>query len=324
MALILFDFFLCLVWLPIGASKTYGFRTAHEAFLTTNNGTGAVPGWNWMLSFLFAAGAQGVSDASAHIAEETKNARKVAGINIVKSTVVSSIIAFIVMIIFLFCTPSLDAILSLNAPQPFVLIYRESLGRGGCVFMTLLAVIEIFFTIAVMILAGSRLIYAIARDGALPFSSWVGKVNPDGRPVNAVTFMYGFSALLLCTMLPSSSAFTSIISVAALPFFASYGLIALLRLVFTPNGFRNSLFPLGKYRKALYAISAVYHAVLIGVFVSPFTFPVTVATMNFGGIVFVAVTIFGILSYWFLPEDKWLSREQLKLMYEYADTVPES
>lgn len=49
MALMLLDFFLCIVWLPIGASKTYGFRTASEVFLQYHNGTGAPAGWNWML-----------------------------------------------------------------------------------------------------------------------------------------------------------------------------------------------------------------------------------------------------------------------------------
>jgi hypothetical protein len=35
MILLVLDFVLCLIWLPIGASKTYGLRTAREAFLTT-------------------------------------------------------------------------------------------------------------------------------------------------------------------------------------------------------------------------------------------------------------------------------------------------
>jgi hypothetical protein len=29
------DFFLCLIWLPIGVSKTYGFRSAQEVFTQT-------------------------------------------------------------------------------------------------------------------------------------------------------------------------------------------------------------------------------------------------------------------------------------------------
>lgn len=66
------DFFLCVIWLPIGVSKTYGFRSAKDVFTMTcawpdvcadsdylndgvpippaDNGTGAPPVWNWMLS----------------------------------------------------------------------------------------------------------------------------------------------------------------------------------------------------------------------------------------------------------------------------------
>jgi translation initiation factor 5B len=33
--IIMLDFLLCVIWLPIGVSKTYGFRGTKEAFLTT-------------------------------------------------------------------------------------------------------------------------------------------------------------------------------------------------------------------------------------------------------------------------------------------------
>lgn len=35
LCLMMLDFFLNVIWLPIGASKTYGLRTAHEAFWDT-------------------------------------------------------------------------------------------------------------------------------------------------------------------------------------------------------------------------------------------------------------------------------------------------
>lgn len=34
-ALLMLDFFLCLIWLPIGVSKTYGFRSASDVFTMT-------------------------------------------------------------------------------------------------------------------------------------------------------------------------------------------------------------------------------------------------------------------------------------------------
>lgn len=53
--IILLDFLLTMIWLPIGVSKTYGFQDV--SFLTsTYNGTGAGDAWNWILSFLSTSG----------------------------------------------------------------------------------------------------------------------------------------------------------------------------------------------------------------------------------------------------------------------------
>jgi len=111
-------------------------------------------------------------------------------------------------------------------------------------------------------MAASRIVFAIARDGALPFSSWVGKITPNGRPQNAVMVVVGFSAILLCAIIPSAAAFTSLMSAGVVPLIAAYGLIAFLRLIVTPNEFRNTKFRLGRARKLLYAISAISNAVL--------------------------------------------------------------
>ncbi|KIO26163.1 hypothetical protein M407DRAFT_24595 [Tulasnella calospora MUT 4182] len=75
LGLMILDFSICVIWLPIGVNKTYGFRSAKEVFTGTYNGTGAPAGWNWILSLFFAAWTLTGFDAAGHIAEETKNAR---------------------------------------------------------------------------------------------------------------------------------------------------------------------------------------------------------------------------------------------------------
>lgn len=99
-------------------------------------------------------------DAAGHIAEETKNARLisytlttliltqyflltsvVAARGIFTSAVATGVLGFITAILFLFCTPDLGTLFALEAPQPFVQIYSMALGRGGSVFMTVVAVI---------------------------------------------------------------------------------------------------------------------------------------------------------------------------------------
>jgi len=98
-------------------------------------------------------------DASGHIAEETRNARHVesspalpyhlltlnysvvAGRGILTSAFATGIMGFLTTILFLFCTPDLDVLFSLDAPQPFVQIYALALGKGPSIFMTIIAVL---------------------------------------------------------------------------------------------------------------------------------------------------------------------------------------
>jgi amino acid transporter len=106
--MVLLDFILNLIWLPIGVHNTWGFRSAHDAFMTTYNGTGAPPVWNWCLSYLATAGILIGFDASGHIAEETKNASITAARGIFWSTVASGVGGLATIILFLFCAVSLS------------------------------------------------------------------------------------------------------------------------------------------------------------------------------------------------------------------------
>jgi hypothetical protein len=46
-AVIVLDFLLNVIWLPIGVSQTYGFQSAQFVFTGQYNYTGAPPVWNW-------------------------------------------------------------------------------------------------------------------------------------------------------------------------------------------------------------------------------------------------------------------------------------
>ncbi len=96
-------------------------------------------------------------------------------------------------------------------------------------------------------------------------SSWIGQVDSQKQPRNAVTVMYLFGAALLCTILPSQVAFFSLVSAGGIPTTAAYGLIALLRLIMTPNEFKSSYFYLGKWRKPFYACAAFFNAIVFAV-----------------------------------------------------------
>ena len=119
---------------------------------------------------------------------------------------------------------------------------------------------------SIAIVAASRLIFAVARDGVLPLSGWIGTVTQDGQPRNAVRVMLVFGAVLLCVILPSTVAFTSLISAGGVPTIAAYGLIGLLRLTMTPKGFRSSQYHLGKVAPLLYLVVVIYQGVVFAVY----------------------------------------------------------
>jgi amino acid transporter len=74
-------------------------------------------------------------------------------------------------------------------------------------------------------IAASRLIWAVARDGVLPFSGWISTVSEKQQPRNAIIVMHAVAALLLCTILASPVAFSSLVSAAGVPTITAYALI---------------------------------------------------------------------------------------------------
>ncbi|KAG6878350.1 hypothetical protein C0993_008108 [Termitomyces sp. T159_Od127] len=117
-------------------------------------------------------------DASGHIAEETKNARIVAGKGILSSAIATGIMGFITTILFLFCTPDFDTLFSLNAPQPFVQIYALALGKGGSVFMTIIAALGLImvcssFYAQACVIFGAVTLFGIISWWITPEEKWL-------------------------------------------------------------------------------------------------------------------------------------------------------
>ncbi|EER27631.1 amino acid permease family protein [Coccidioides posadasii C735 delta SOWgp] len=318
---VLLDFVLNVVWLPIGAHNTWGFRTAQEAFLETYNGTGAPAGWNWCLSFLATAGILIGFDASGHVAEETKNASLTAARGIFWSTVVSGLGAGATIVLFLFCAPDPETLFSFGSPQPFVPLYAVVLGKRAHIVMNVICVIAYWFNTTIAIVAASRLVFAVARDGVLPFSGWVSRVSANGQPHNAILVVWGVAAGITCTILPSTVAFTSLVSAAGVPSAAAYGLICLGRVFLTPNKFPKPRWSLGRLSRPFQIIGIFWNAWVVAVLFSPYQFPVTGENLNYAPIILSGVTIFALVSYGIIPEEKWFPNARITKFVDQGEPV---
>lgn len=156
----------------------------------------------------------------------------------------------------------------------------------------------------------------MARDGVLPFSGWISQVDNKKQPRNAITVMLCVAALLLCTILPSQVAFTSLVSAAGVPTIMAYALICFGRVFITPHEFKHARWSLGRWSRPLTFISFVWNLYLACVLFSPIEFPVTGQTFNYSPVIFGGITILAFLTYFFTPEDRWLPNARLSKVHQ--------
>ena len=164
---------------------------------------------------------------------------------------------------------------------------------------------------AIAILAASRLVFAVARDGVLPYSAWTSRIV-DSQPRNAVIVVWVVASIVTCTILPSAVAFTSLVSAAGVPSAAAYGLICASRLFLTPKRFPRPAWSLGRLSKPFQVIGLFWNGWIVAVLFSPYAFPVEASTLNYAPIILSIVTIFALVTWWFTPEEKWLPSKRIK------------
>ncbi|EMR09614.1 hypothetical protein PNEG_02197 [Pneumocystis murina B123] len=303
--IIILDFLLNVIWLPIGVSKTFGFQDI-TFLMKTYNSTNAVPIWNWCLSFLSTSGILVGFDAPGHIAEETKNASLAAARSIFISAFVTGLFGLPIVFLFIFCSPKLDVLFSLDVPQPFVYLYSLALGKKAHVFLNLIVVLGHLLNTTVAVLSSSRLVYAVARDSAFSMFDWLSKVDSWRQPRNSVTLVWIVSSIILCTILVSQVAFTSLISAMSLPTVCAYGLIAFLRLLHKPEDCLQAKWSLGRFSRPFQFITFIWCIFIVSVLASPYQFPVSALTFNYAPVMLVLVTLGSLIVYWMAPHNNWL------------------
>lgn len=133
--------------------------------------------------------------------------------------------------------------------------------------------------------------------------------------------MHAVAALLLCTILPSPVAFTSLVSAAGVPTITAYALICFGRVFITPNEFHHAKWSLGRFSRPLSFVAMIWNLYLAAVLFSPIEWPVTAQTFNYSPVIFLAITVAGVATWWFTPEEKWLPAARLGKSRQIAEEI---
>lgn len=125
--------------------------------------------------------------------------------------------------------------------------------------MTAMLIINLFFAGFSSMTVTSRIGFAMARDGALPCSKVLYKLNPRTLTPDRIIFLVFFIDVALCLLpLISETAFAAITSITTIGYQISYAIPIVLRLTVSRKTFPRSTFHLGAFSEVVGWISVFW------------------------------------------------------------------
>ncbi|KAK7688471.1 hypothetical protein QCA50_008009 [Cerrena zonata] len=261
-------------------------------------------GYAFILSFLAPLWTICSFDSSVHISEEASNAATAVPWAIVGAISIAGILGWGINVSLAFCMGTdLEAIN--DSAQPMAQIFFNSFGQKGTLAIWAIVVIVQYMMGSSMVLAASRQTFAFSRDGALPFSNWLYRMNSYTKtPVNTVWFTCILSLLLALLAFAGPSAISAIFSLSVTALYVAYAIPIACRFLGT-NDFTPGPFTLGRFSAPVAFIACIWMGLMSVVLMFPSTPDLggeganKVEEMNYTVVVQGGVLGLSLVYYWF-------------------------
>ncbi|KAG2135208.1 amino acid/polyamine transporter I [Suillus bovinus] len=287
--------FIIIIALPIATPPDYR-NSANFALGDFANLAGWPSGFAFILSFMAPLYTIGGFDASVHMSEEASNAATTIPWAIVTSIAASAVLGWGINVSLAFCMGTdIGSILSSPTGQPMAQILYNSLGQKKTLALWCFIILAEYIVASNSLLVGSRQSFAFARDGALPFSRYLYRINHyTGTPVNTVWFDAICALAIGLLSFLSTEAINAIFTISVTASYIAYITPITTRFAFK-NDFKPGPFHLGKLSLPVAVIAVVWMVFVILVFFFPATPQTTVQQMNYtvvvlGGFMFLAIS----------------------------------
>jgi amino acid transporter len=222
--------------------------------------------WLFALGFLLPAYTMTGFDASAHTAEETVGAAVNAPRGIVRSVLVSGVFGWVMLCAVVLAIPDCDEA-ARKGPGAFYWIVGQVLpGWLGAVLYAGIGLAQCLCGLAALT-SISRMAYAFARDGGLPFSHLLRRVSRRRRTPSAAIWVAAAVVLLFTVYTP---VYDTIAAAAAVFLYVSYVLPTALGLwAHGRTWTRMGPWHLGRLYRPLAAVCVAGCALLLVIGVQP-------------------------------------------------------
>ncbi|KAF5988997.1 inorganic phosphate transporter PHO84 [Fusarium bulbicola] len=263
-------------------------------------------GWPGGVAFLLGLlqGGLGLTgfDAVAHMIEEIPQPC-IRGPRIMVACVAMGLVTgFAFLVCLLFVIKDVDAVVA-SPTGPLVEIYLQATNsKAGTVCLLLFPMICLVFGTLGIMATSTRILYAFARDGGLPFSRVFAKVDQRwGIPVNALLLTNAIVIIFGLVYLGSTSALNAILSAAVIALSISYAVTPAINCLQGRKGLLdNRPFVLPEWLGWTYNLVGIAYTIVITVFLLfPPVSDVTASNMNYAVVAFAAIIIVSSIQ-WFV------------------------
>lgn len=258
-------------------------------------------GFAFVLSFVAPLWVIGGFDSSVHISEEARNANVAVPWAVVCSTFLGCVLGWTINVVLVFFMGN-DTVGILSSPiqQPMATILFNSFGKKGTLAIWSFVIAAQFMAGMSIITISSRQNFAFARDGALPGSRFLYRINRyTGTPVNSVWTSAFLAGLLGLLAFAGPAAIGAIFTLGVVAQYVSNSIPIAARFL-GGQPFKHGPFNLGRFGLPVGVVAVAWMSFMSVVLMFPTT-PQTDATeMNYtvvviGGVVLIA------LGWYYLP-----------------------
>ncbi|WVQ75176.1 hypothetical protein IAR50_004786 [Cryptococcus sp. DSM 104548] len=285
------------------ATAAPNFQSGKFVFTEFINTTGWPDGVAWILGLLQSSFGLTGYDAVSHMVEEMPNPHINAPMTMILAVVIGASSSFIFLICLLFSISDVDSVNESAAGPLLEAMYQATNSKAGAVCLQIFPIIAMAFTSQALMTASSRMVYAFARDGGLPFSRIFAIMNRNGVPIPAVLFTTALVALFGCIYLGSSAALNAILSSSVVFLNISYSIPILLvlcrgRHILRPPSLPEPTWTLGPILGPICnCVGLGFTALTTVFFLFPPELPVTGLNMNYAVCVFGFILIVSVITW---------------------------
>jgi amino acid transporter len=189
--------FIFVLWFPLGSVHSPRTNPSHAVWTTFSNTTSWPTPWATIMGFLTPLYTLSGFDAPFHLSEECSNSAIASPRAIVMTAQSGLYLGWAIILVIAYTVKDIPDVVSGQYGQPFGSLCLQVLGQRAGLALFSLSIIAQFSVAIGCTITATRIVFAFARDDALPGSKLWAKVNTRTKtPVNATWGVVVVAALI--------------------------------------------------------------------------------------------------------------------------------